>query len=80
MRMLTAILVLAFGLVTFGAGAVAMYNHAILADETDISGFNPALWIVLFGSASTVLVGVVQLAQAIGATMGPAHVASATSD
>ncbi|CDK00282.1 exported hypothetical protein [Microbacterium sp. C448] len=66
MRLWLAIGVILFGLMTVGAGAVAMYRHAIIADETGISGWNPALWLVLFAGAAVFLLGTVQIADAVG--------------
>ncbi|WP_458041754.1 MULTISPECIES: hypothetical protein [Bacteria] len=66
MRLWLAIGVILFGIVTIGAGAVAMYGHAIIADETGISGWNPALWLVLFAGAAVFLLGTVQIADAVG--------------
>lgn len=56
--------VILFGVITVGAGAVAIYNHGIIADETGVSGWNPALWLVLLAGSAVVLLGILQLAQA----------------
>ena len=66
---------LAAGVVLFGAivtiaGAVAMYNHGIIADETGVSGWNPALWLVLLCGAALVLVGALQMAHAVRPSSG----------
>ena len=65
MRLWLAIGVTLFGLVAAGAGAVALYNHAIIADETGISGWNPALWLVIFAGAGVVVFGIVLVANAV---------------
>jgi hypothetical protein len=52
------------GVVVTVAGCIALYNFGIAADETGISGFNPALWVVLFTGSATAIVGIVQLAHA----------------
>lgn len=70
MRLWLAIGVIAFGLVTIGAGAVAFYRHAIIADETGISGWSPALWLVMFAGAAVFLLGTVQIADAVGSRQG----------
>jgi hypothetical protein len=67
MRTFLAAAVILMGVVVMGAGAVAMYNHGIIADETGVSGWNPALWLVLLGGALVVLLGTVQIARAVGA-------------
>lgn len=50
------------GVVITIAGGMAMYNHGIVADETGISGWNPALWIVTLAGMATALLGLVQFA------------------
>lgn len=60
----SAIGVILFGAIATVAGAVAMYNHAIVADATGVSGWNPALWLVLLSGAAVVLLGALQLAHA----------------
>lgn len=64
-RLWLAIGVIAFGLVTIAAGVVAFYRHAIIADETGISGWNPALSLVMFAGAAVFLLGTVQIADAV---------------
>lgn len=66
MRMTLAALVVGLGVVITVAGAVALYNFAIIADETGISGWNPMLWILILTGIATVLVGTVQVAIAAG--------------
>jgi hypothetical protein len=63
MRISLAASVVVLGTVVLGAGCVAMYNHAILADETRISGWNPALWLVILSGTAVVIVGTVQVLQ-----------------
>lgn len=65
MRTWLAAGVILMGLVTAGAGAVAMYTHGVIADETRMSGWNPALWLVLFAGATVTLLGTVQVAQSL---------------
>lgn len=60
--------VIVFGIVVVGAGAVAMYTHAIIADETGVSGWNPALWLVLLSGIAVFLIGIAQFALAVGDT------------
>lgn len=74
MRLWLAIGVIAFGLLTMGAGAAAMYRHALIADETGTSGWNPALWIVLFAGAAVFLLGTVQIADAVGSRPAKASI------
>lgn len=50
------------GVVITIAGGMAMCNHGIVADETGISGWNPALWIVILAGMATALLGLVQFA------------------
>lgn len=47
------------GVVVTLAGGVAMYNYGIVADETGISGWNPALWIILLAGMLVALTGAV---------------------
>ena len=56
--------VILFGVVIVSAGAIAMYNHGVIADETGVSGWNPALWLVLLAGSAVFLIGVLQLALA----------------
>lgn len=67
MRTWLAVGVVLFGIVVLGAGAVAMYNHAVIADETGISGWNPALWLLLLSGVAIVLIGTLQAGLAVGA-------------
>jgi hypothetical protein len=50
------------GVVITIAGGMALYNHGIVADETGISGWNPALWFVILAGMATALLGLVQFA------------------
>ena len=65
MRLWLTLGVIVLGLVTTGAGAVALYNHAIIADETGTSGWNPALWLVILAGGGVFLLGAVQVADAV---------------
>lgn len=65
MRMTLAVSVLVLGVVVTIAGAFAMYTHAVIADETGISGANPALWMVIFLGVGTALVGMLQIVGAV---------------
>ena len=67
MRTSLAASVILMGVVIVGAGTGAIYNHGIIADETGISGWNPALWLVLLAGASVFLLGALQIAQSVGA-------------
>lgn len=63
MRVRLSVIVVVLGTVVLGAGCIALYNHAILADETRTSGWNPALWVVILSGAAVVVVGTVQIMQ-----------------
>jgi hypothetical protein len=65
MRLWLAFGVVVFGMVTLGAGAVAMYRAAIIADETGTSGWHPALWLVMLAGMGVVLFGIVLVADAV---------------
>ena len=67
MRSSLAVGVILLGMVVVCAGAVAMYHHGIIADETGISGWNPSLWVVLCSGAALVLIGTIQIAQSVAA-------------
>ncbi|KXZ60547.1 hypothetical protein Mlaev_01628 [Microbacterium laevaniformans] len=41
------------------------HAHAVIADETGISGANPALWVVIFLGVGTALVGMLQIVGAV---------------
>ena len=66
MRMILAVLVIGLGVVITVAGGAASYNFGIIADETGISGWNPVLWILLFGGVATAVVGTIQIAITAG--------------
>ena len=66
MRMTLAALVVGFGVVITIAGGAALYNYGIVADETGISGWNPMLWILMFGGVATAVVGTIQIAITAG--------------
>jgi hypothetical protein len=53
------------GLVVLVAGVVAMYTYAIIADETGISGWNPALWIIITAGLAVAVLGFFQTVQAV---------------
>ena len=65
MKVWSSGIVTLLGVVVTVAGCLALYNFGIVADETGISGFNPALWVVLFTGWATAIVGIVQLADAL---------------
>jgi heme exporter protein D len=65
MKTWVAVGVALLGLVVLLAGGVAMYNHAIIADETGISGWNPALWIVIAAGLAVAVLGLFQTVQAV---------------
>lgn len=74
MRMTLAAVVVGLGLVITVAAGVALNNYGILADQTRIDGWNPALWVLLLAGVVTALVGTVQVAIVAGkeATLAPA--------
>jgi len=51
----------------------ASYRHAIIADETGISGWNPALWLVMLAGVAVFLLGTVQIADAVASRPGRAE-------
>lgn len=57
MRMTLASLVVGLGVVITIAAGAALYNWGVVADETGISGWNPVLWILLFGGVATAWLG-----------------------
>jgi MFS superfamily sulfate permease-like transporter len=52
--------VVGLGVVITIAGGMALYNHGIVADQTGVSGWNPALWVVILAGIATALLGLVQ--------------------
>lgn len=66
MRMTLASLVVGLGAVITIAAGAALYNWGVVADETGISGWNPVLWILLFGGVATAVVGTIQIAITAG--------------
>ena len=46
-------------------GGMALYNYAIVADETGISGWNPALWVIIFSGILIFVLGAVQFVNAM---------------
>lgn len=49
------------------AGAVALFNYRIVADETGISGWNPALWVVFIAGLLTLGLGCMQFVSSMNA-------------
>jgi hypothetical protein len=73
------VIIVVLGTVALGAGCIAIYNHAILADETGTSGWNPALWLVILSGAGVVIVGTVQIMQSASRRPAVGRTASAES-
>lgn len=71
MRAWLAAAVALLGMTITVAGGIALYNYGIVADETGISGRNPALWIVLLAGTLTAFAGGVQFIQAMNAVSSP---------
>ena len=46
-------------------GGTALYNYAIIADETGISGWNPALWVIIFAGILISVLGAVSFVNAM---------------
>lgn len=79
MRVWLSVIVVVLGTVVLGAGCIALYNHAVLADETRTSGWNPALWLVILSGAGVVIVGTVQIMQSASHRPVVSRTASAES-
>ncbi len=61
------------GVVVTIAGGVALFNYGIVADETGISGWNPALWIILMAGMLTAAIGAAQFVLAMNSSGIPAN-------